>query len=68
METVKVRIAVAVAPDGSWNASGFSSARDDGDKMELAIEPIPDGEARYWLEAELRIPETKLVQAEVTAA
>jgi hypothetical protein len=68
MNKVKVRIAVAVAPDGSWNACGFSNARNDADKMELAVEPIPDGEARYWLEAELPMPTTETVQATVAAA
>lgn len=58
---VKVRLAVAVGTDGSWNACGFSDARNDRDKMELAVETVPDGGARYWLEAELDVPEVPII-------
>lgn len=69
MATVKVRIAVAVAPNGEWNAMGWSSGEaSDSEKMSLCIETIDPGEARYWLEAELDVPEAPTVQANVTAA
>lgn len=68
MATVKVRIAVAVDAKGNWNACGFSGARSDAEKMDLCIETLDNGEARYWLEAELVIPEIPTVQADVSAA
>ena len=68
MATVKVRIAVAVDARGNWNACGFSAARSDKDKMDSCVEMLDDGEARYWLEAELAIPETPTIQADVAAA
>jgi hypothetical protein len=69
MAKVKVRIAVAVGPNGEWNAMGWSSGEaSDSEKMSLCVEPIDPGEARYWLEAELDVPEEPTVQASVTAA
>ena len=67
MKTVKIRIAVCVDEKGEWNSSGWKGGRDN-DKMELASEGIGDGEARYWIEAELEIPEPKIIQGEVTNA
>lgn len=63
--TVKVRIAVAVDPDGDWNACGWSSATDKTAR-DLATETVGEGEAVYWLEAELPVPATQVVQATVT--
>ena len=68
MDTVKVRIAVAVDAKGNWNAVGFSGSKNDADKMELCVEVLDDGEARYWLEAELKLPVHATVQADVSAA
>lgn len=71
MKTVRVRIAVAVDPEGRWNACGWN--RDDGsvapdkDKMEAAREMVDEGEARYWLEADLPIPTESTVEARVVA-
>ena len=67
MPTVSVRIAVAVDANGDWNAVGFSGARSDAEKMGLCVETLQDGEARYWLEAELAIPDAPTVQADVAA-
>jgi hypothetical protein len=66
--TVKVRIAVAVDPDGDWNSAGWSKR--DGqpageDAMELACDNVGTGERRYWIEAELMVPEPEDVQGEV---
>ena len=63
MKTVKVRIAVAVDPDGNWNASGWR--KPDGkpaeeEAMDIAIEAVEEGEARYWIEAELLLPEPEV--------
>lgn len=67
MKTVKVRIAVAVTKDGDWNATGWKDARDDV-AMELAVETVASGEARYWLEAELEIPEDVVVPVPASAS
>ena len=68
MDKVKVRIAVAVDAKGNWNACGWKNARSDEEKMELCVEVLDDGEARYWLEAELPIPTVPTVQATVIEA
>jgi len=66
-KTVKVRIAVAVDPSGEWSATGWHEASDEL-MMECARDSVADGEALYWLEAELAIPEPETVQASVTEA
>lgn len=71
MAKVKIRVAVAVDPKGAWNASGWGDAGEridqrqsrDHDSMGLACETLESGEARYWLEAEVDIPEVKTIQA-----
>ena len=59
-QTVRVRIAVAVGPDGSWNACGWlresTGQPADKDAMDLAVEGTDDGEARYWVVATLPLP------------
>lgn len=61
-KTVKIRVAVAVDPQGDWHAVGWKDAHDP---MSSAVETIAPGEARYWLTAELPIPEAVEVQAEI---
>ena len=65
-KTVKVRIAVAVAPDGDWSSGGWKNARGD-EAMDCVLEGIPEGEARYWLTAELAVPEVAEIAADVEA-
>lgn len=64
MRTVKVRIAVAIDPKGNWNACGGQGMPDD-ESMSLAVDAVADGEARYFLEADLAIPEAPTIQAKV---
>lgn len=66
-KTVQVRIAVAVDPTGMWNAYGGGTLKDK-DAMEFAVEVLADGEARYWLTAELPVPEIADVPATVEQA
>lgn len=53
--TAKVRIAVAVGPDGKWCCAGWANA-DDNDMMGNAIDGVAEGEARYFLTVDLAIP------------
>ena len=64
-KTVKVRIAVAVDPKGGWNSSGWAGGSDT-DKMQICVETLDEGEARYWLEVELPVPEAPTVTPAVT--
>lgn len=66
-KTVKVRIAVAVDRLGNWNSCGWpATAKDhEGDMMALSCETVEPGEARFWITAELPIPEVKEVAGEV---
>jgi hypothetical protein len=65
MKTVKVRVAVAVDPSGKWSALGWSGETDKS-VMASCVEHLEEGEARYWLEAELPVPEVPVIRAEVT--
>lgn len=67
MATVKVRIAVAVTPEGDWNACGWSGTASDDDKMSICVDSLASGEKRYWLEAELEVPSVDVVQSSVSA-
>lgn len=64
MKTVKVRIAVSVDPKGNWGSSG-SSGQDEAEAHSWTVDLLQDGEARYWIEAELPVPEIATVQATV---
>jgi hypothetical protein len=63
-KTVKVRIAVAVDPEGDWNATGWRG-RDgepvDEEAMEIVADNLNPGERRFWVEAELPVPERDAV-------
>lgn len=60
---MKVRIAVAVTPTGDWSAAGWSGETESTLKS-LAREPFADAEV-FWVEAELPIPETRVVEGKV---
>ena len=66
-KTVTVRIAVAIDPHGEWNAVG-TNAIDDDDAMNLAIDGVKAGEARYWVTAALPIPEPQEIAGTVETA
>lgn len=70
-KTVKARIPVAVDSDGKYVAYRFSfidnsKPRTWIDHMDSMLDDLKPGEARYWIEAELPIPEITTVQATVT--
>ena len=56
MKTVKVRIAVAVRSDGDWIACGWKGVR-DGEAMSTVIDNAGKDASRYWITAELPVPE-----------
>ena len=67
---VKVKIALVIDENGVWNANGWSSDKPHHDEevMDMAIEGVGDGEARYWIEAEVDTPEVKTIAGTVTPA
>ena len=67
MATVKVKIAVAVDPTGLWCAHGATEISDD-DAFDTPVECVGFGEARYWVTAELAIPEPTTVEGVVAEA
>ena len=70
-KTVKVKIAVAVGHDGSWCAGGGSAPCEGGDEFRCLLDWVPDDERRYYVTAELELPdahETVTVEGEVSDA
>lgn len=64
MKTVRVKIAVAIDPTGNWNSSGWSN---NGvpvikDAMDIAVDGVGDGEQRYWIEADIPVPEQFVIE------
>jgi hypothetical protein len=64
-KTVKVRIAVSVDCKGEWSASGWSGTSSE-DFHSYNMDSLEPGANRYWLEAELEVPETKTITAQVS--
>lgn len=69
METVKVRIAVAVDETGEWCSAGWSGYANDDDLMGSARNGVVDNFAReFWIEAEIPIPRPTTIPATVSPA
>lgn len=66
IKKVKVRIAAAVDYEGHWSAIGWDVGSDNKDHNELlmgmAVENLAEDEVRYWVTAELEIPEKPSVK------
>ncbi len=65
-KTIRVRIAVCVAADGSWSSCGWSGDRGKQDDSELAsnaCDIMPSNAAVHFIEADIPLPQT--IEAEV---
>jgi len=67
MATVRVRVAVAVDPEGGWYAIGGNYLTPQ-EALCLSSDKCEYGEQHYWLEAELEVPSVETVKAEVKRA
>jgi hypothetical protein len=64
---IKVRIALAVDCAAQWMAIGWNHGNPDDDTMmSNAEDAVDDGNSRYWIEAEVDVPEDKTVIGTVT--
>jgi hypothetical protein len=63
-KTVTVRIAVSVDRAGAWSSAGWSSSNSENFHS-YTCDSLEPGENRYWLEAELDVPEIKTITAQV---
>lgn len=53
---IRVRIAIAISPNGEWAAAGYSGAiKDDDIKDMVFIDALPDGERFHWIEADVPV-------------
>jgi len=66
-KTVKVKIAVSVDPTGDWFSAGWKGASEE-EMHSYTIDGLENGESRYWLEAELPVPEAPTIHPTVTEA
>lgn len=62
MRNIKIRIAVVVNYEGEWYASGTHGEEDPNDAFTWLSDEIEEGEARYWVDAEVAVPETISVE------
>lgn len=53
--TVRVRVAVAVQPDGDWNAVSWRDGTDDNNRG-MAIDPMSDEAVVHFVEADVPLP------------
>jgi hypothetical protein len=73
-KTVKIRIPVAVDPDGRWYAYGWSNGKSSGPAnhdqlLEVTdLDTVGPSEALFWITAELPVPEVSEVAADVETA
>lgn len=65
--TVRVRIAVAVQPDGGWNAAGWEDGSDN-EKLDAALQPMTNNAAHVWIEAEVPVPPEVTIEGQVKEA
>jgi hypothetical protein len=68
--TVKVRIPVALDPQGRWYAYGTQEGpRNHDELLEVTdIDSVGPNEALFWITAELPVPEVEEVAGDVVAA
>lgn len=71
-KTVKCRIALAVLPEGSWNAVGWGSSNkdyepNDEEKMEACLDPLDATPTCYWVEIEVPLPNAEVPTLQATA-
>ena len=64
-ELKRVRIALAVDSRGEWSSAGWSQA-DDDTLMDLAVESLMDGEARFWVEVDVPVPMATVLQGRIS--
>lgn len=73
MATVRVRIAVAVNPNGYWKATGYSDfffvhpTNEESAEREVRVEAGKDAVV-HWVEATLQVPEPQTIEGEVSTA
>lgn len=65
-KTVTARIALAVGPDGKWNAIGCNDG-DDDDVMGIAMEDFSMC-ASYWVSVTVPVPEAQEIDGKVEDA
>lgn len=64
---VRVRIAVAVDPQGNWAAAGWMADKDQESSMAAtAVEQVDEGEHIVWVEADVPLPVVRSVEGKVS--
>lgn len=66
MKTVKCKIYLAVDKDGDWQALGHPKVKSDDEGFATCSDTLEFGEAHYFVEVEVPIPEPQTVTGKVT--
>jgi hypothetical protein len=61
-KTVRVRIAVAIAGNGEWAASGAWNNTDVNSKADIFLDMLPDGVQFHWVEADIPVPPEQVIE------
>lgn len=59
MKTLKVKIALEIDPEGNWHAYGYPNAESWMEAMDSF--DFLDNSVRYWIEAEVPVPDAEPV-------
>lgn len=67
-KTVKVRIAIAVCPNGEWSAFGLWRMNDEQKKENTFVDDFAEGsEQFYFIEAEVPLPHAQVIKGAVSS-
>jgi len=66
-KTVRVRIAVAVCPDGEWAAAGNWEYSGEAIRDIVFIDELPGSESWHWIEADIPLPKPQTIEGEVVS-
>jgi hypothetical protein len=68
----KIKIPLAIHPNGDWNCSGWGNVLKGDDNTDEAMDIIVDtmlsGERRYYIETEIELPVVEIIKAEAKGA
>ena len=66
-KTVRVRIAVAIAPDGTWASGGYWRHKNDKERADnVFLDVISEHEQIHFIEADVPVPIASTIEGALT--
>ena len=64
---MKVRIAIAITPNGNWTAAGYKGCEDESPQsvLDVYVDEMV-GEVYHWIEADVPIPKQETFDGQVS--